>query len=99
MRAINPNGLLMTCSCSGAMTQSGQFLSVLQEASKQAVRKLTQLRYAGPSPDHTLDVSYPEGAYLTNVLLKDPALRRGFRETCAGRLKERRCLARGVGKC
>ncbi|KAL2632026.1 hypothetical protein R1flu_016712 [Riccia fluitans] len=70
MRAINPKGLLMTCSCSGAMTQSGQFLSVLQEASKQAGRKLTQLRYAGPSSDHTLDVSYPEGAYLTNVLLK-----------------------------
>ncbi|KAL3691593.1 hypothetical protein R1sor_005244 [Riccia sorocarpa] len=70
MRAVNPSGLLMTCSCSGAMTQSGQFLSVLQEAARQAGRKLTQLRYAGASPDHTLDVSYPEGAYLTNVLLK-----------------------------
>ncbi|KAL3676192.1 hypothetical protein R1sor_026140 [Riccia sorocarpa] len=70
MRAVNPSGLLMTCSCSGAMTQSGQFLSVLLEAARQAGRKLTQLRYAGASPDHTLDVSYPEGAYLTNVLLK-----------------------------
>lgn len=70
MRVVNPSGILMTCSCSGAMTQSGQFLSVLQEASKQAGRRLTQLRYAGTSPDHTLDVSYPEGAYLTNVLLR-----------------------------
>ncbi|BFI42236.1 23S rRNA (cytosine1962-C5)-methyltransferase [Marchantia polymorpha subsp. ruderalis] len=70
MKVINPSGLLMTCSCSGAMTQSGNFVSVLQEASKQAGRKLTQLRYAGASPDHTLDVSYPEGAYLTNVLLR-----------------------------
>lgn len=30
MRLIKPGGLLMTCSCSGAMTQSGSFLSVIQ---------------------------------------------------------------------
>lgn len=30
MRLTKPGGFLMTCSCSGAMTQSGQFLPVLQ---------------------------------------------------------------------
>lgn len=35
MRLVAPGGLLMTCSCSGAMSQSGEFLPMLQ-ASKQA---------------------------------------------------------------
>ena len=30
MRVIKPGGLLMTCSCSGAMTQSGNFVDMLQ---------------------------------------------------------------------
>lgn len=30
IRLTKPGGLLMTCSCSGAMTQSGNFLSVIQ---------------------------------------------------------------------
>ncbi|KAG0563483.1 hypothetical protein KC19_8G034700 [Ceratodon purpureus] len=70
MRLIKPGGLLMTCSCSGAMTQSGNFLSVIQEAALSANRRVTQLRYAGAAPDHTIDPAYPEGTYLTNVLLR-----------------------------
>ena len=30
MRLVKPGGLLMTCSCSGAMTQSGEFMSMLK---------------------------------------------------------------------
>ena len=30
MALVRPGGLLMTCSCSGAMTQSGEFISHLQ---------------------------------------------------------------------
>ena len=33
MRVIKPGGLLMTCSCSGAMTQSGNFVDMLQASS------------------------------------------------------------------
>ena len=62
-------GLLMTCSCSGAMTQSGEFESVVAEAAVAAGRHMTVLRHAGAAPDHTLNPSYPEGAYLTNVLV------------------------------
>eukprot|EP00195_Chlamydomonas_chlamydogama_P004361 CAMPEP_0202919516 /NCGR_PEP_ID=MMETSP1392-20130828/76046_1 /ASSEMBLY_ACC=CAM_ASM_000868 /TAXON_ID=225041 /ORGANISM="Chlamydomonas chlamydogama, Strain SAG 11-48b" /LENGTH=661 /DNA_ID=CAMNT_0049612909 /DNA_START=45 /DNA_END=2030 /DNA_ORIENTATION=+ len=67
MRLIKPGGLLMTCSCSGAMTQSGTFMQVLVGAARAAGRHLSILRDAGASPDHPLHPAYPEGKYLTNV--------------------------------
>ncbi|CAM6129373.1 unnamed protein product [Calypogeia fissa] len=70
MQVTRPGGLLMTCSCSGAVTQTGSFVSVLKDASTAVGRRLIQLRYAGAAADHTLDMAYPEGAYLTNVLLR-----------------------------
>ncbi|KAI3496610.1 hypothetical protein L1887_38979 [Cichorium endivia] len=70
MRLTKPGGFLMTCSCSGAMTQSGQFLAVLQGAASMAGRKITVVRQSGAACDHPIDPSYPEGAYLTNVLLR-----------------------------
>ncbi|KFM29068.1 Ribosomal RNA large subunit methyltransferase I [Auxenochlorella protothecoides] len=70
MRLVAPGGLLMTCSCSGAMTQSDGFLPMLQDAARLAGRSLTLLRSAGAAPDHPLDPGYPEGRYLTNVLVR-----------------------------
>ncbi|KAL8195819.1 hypothetical protein R6Q57_025572 [Mikania cordata] len=70
MQLTKPGGFLMTCSCSGAMTQSGQFLPVLQGAASMAGRKITLVRQAGAACDHPIDPSYPEGAYLTNILLR-----------------------------
>eukprot|EP00897_Mesotaenium_endlicherianum_P010303 jgi/Mesen1/9300/ME000060S08735 len=70
MQLVTPGGLLMTCSCSGAVAQSpGLFLQILQEAAANAGRKITILRTAGAGMDHPLDPSFPEGSYLTNVLL------------------------------
>lgn len=69
MRCVESGGLLMTCSCSGAMTQSGAFLGVLQASASSAGKKITQLRYAGAASDHTIDPAYPEGVYLTNIVL------------------------------
>ncbi|GKC70695.1 ribosomal RNA large subunit methyltransferase I, partial [Tanacetum coccineum] len=81
MRLTKPGGFLMTCSCSGAMTQSGQFLPVLQAsllllsishigAASMAGRKITLVRHSGAACDHPIDPSYPEGAYLSNFLLR-----------------------------
>ncbi|MQL90473.1 hypothetical protein Taro_023062 [Colocasia esculenta] len=70
MQITKQGGLLMTCSCSGAMTQSGIFLNILQGAALMAGRKITVLRQAGAACDHPIDPSYPEGAYLTNILLR-----------------------------
>ncbi|CAN6454489.1 unnamed protein product [Victoria cruziana] len=55
---------------SGAMTQSGTFLQVLQGAASMAGRRITVLRKAGAAVDHPIDPSYPEGSYLTNYLLR-----------------------------
>ncbi|XP_050371240.1 uncharacterized protein LOC126789194 [Argentina anserina] len=70
MQLTRRGGLLMTCSCSGAMTQSGTFLRILQGAASAAGRKITVLREAGAACDHTIDPSYPEGKYLSNILLR-----------------------------
>ncbi|KAL7217504.1 hypothetical protein ACSBR2_010871 [Camellia fascicularis] len=70
MQLTKRGGLLMTCSCSGAMTQSGTFLQTLQAAASIAGRKITVIRQAGAACDHPIDPSYPEGAYLSNILLR-----------------------------
>ncbi|XP_063946479.1 uncharacterized protein LOC108214611 [Daucus carota subsp. sativus] len=70
MKLTKRGGLLMTCSCSGAMTQSGKFLSVLQATASMSGRKITVIRQAGAACDHPIDPAYPEGAYLTNILLR-----------------------------
>ncbi|KAM1484280.1 hypothetical protein ACFXTO_036353 [Malus domestica] len=68
MQLTKRGGLLVTCSCSGAMTQSGTFLRILQGAASAARRKLTVLRDAVAARNHPIDPSYPEGKYLSNVL-------------------------------
>ncbi|XP_074581856.1 uncharacterized protein LOC141838314 [Curcuma longa] len=70
MKITKKGGLLMTCSCSGAMAQSGSFLHILQRAASSARRRITVLRQAGASCDHPVDPAYPEGGYLTNILLR-----------------------------
>ncbi|CAO2816612.1 unnamed protein product [Amaranthus hypochondriacus] len=70
MRLTKKGGILMTCSCSGAMTQSGTFLRVIQGAAAMAGRRVTVLRQAGAACDHPIDPSYPEGAYLSNIMLR-----------------------------
>ncbi|KAM3223116.1 ribosomal RNA large subunit methyltransferase I isoform X4 [Capsicum annuum] len=70
MQLTKRGGLLMTCSCSGAMTQSGLFFRILQGAASMAGRKITVVRQAGAACDHPIDPAYPEGEYLTNILLR-----------------------------
>jgi len=65
-------GLLLTCTCSAAMTQKngGQyFLEVVQKAATSAGRSITLLQTSGAAPCHTQSpASYPAGAYLTAAL-------------------------------
>jgi len=70
IRLVKPGGFLMTCSCSGAMTQSGNFEDMVREAGSREGRRITLLRYAGAGADHTLDPNYPEGKYLSNLLVR-----------------------------
>ena len=68
MRAVRPGGLLLSCTCSGAMTQSGTFEQTLQDAALAQGRALTLLRRSNAACDHTIHPAYPEGQYLTAVL-------------------------------
>ena len=65
-------GLLLTCTCSAAMTQKdgGQyFLGMVQGAALAAQRQVTLLRVSGAASCHTQSpISWPAGAYLTAAL-------------------------------
>jgi 23S rRNA (cytosine1962-C5)-methyltransferase len=65
-------GLLLTCTCSGAMTQAegGQyFLKTVQSAALACGKQVTLLSVSGAASCHTQSpISYPGGAYLTAAL-------------------------------
>ena len=44
--------------------------SLDQGAASMAGRKITVIRQAGAACDHPIDPSYPEGTYLSNILLR-----------------------------
>jgi 23S rRNA G2069 N7-methylase RlmK/C1962 C5-methylase RlmI len=67
LRLVRPGGMLMTCSCSSAMTLGGGFQAMLVKASRKARCSITILRSSGAAADHVLNPSFPEGQYLTNV--------------------------------
>ncbi|KAL7515983.1 hypothetical protein ACHAWX_001046 [Stephanocyclus meneghinianus] len=74
MNLINKSrgGLLLTCTCSAAMTQhsGGQyFLSMVNTAALSAKRQATLLQVNGAAPCHTQSpASFPAGNYLTCAL-------------------------------
>uniref|UniRef100_A0A7S4K494 S-adenosylmethionine-dependent methyltransferase domain-containing protein n=1 Tax=Odontella aurita TaxID=265563 RepID=A0A7S4K494_9STRA len=62
-------GILITCTCSGAMTQrdgGDYFLRTVREGATSAGRAVRLLRVAGAASCHALDVAaFPAGDYLT----------------------------------
>jgi len=68
-RLVAPGGVLMTCSCSGAMTQSGGFERVAASAVEREGRTPVVGRRAGAAPCHAANPWYPEGNYLTNLTM------------------------------
>lgn len=70
MSLVKPGGLLLTCSCSAAMTQSeNDFRYMLMEAAKLSKRDITIISTSGAANDHPVHVAYPEGRYLTATLV------------------------------
>ena len=70
MKIVRPGGLLLSCSCSGAMTQSGEFPAVLRKAANRAGVKITILSRSSTGQDHCLNPDYMEGDYLSAYLLR-----------------------------
>lgn len=71
MKLLRPGGLLVTCSCSGAVTQRGLLPEIVAAAAAAAGRRVTMLGAPrGAGADQPLDPSYPEGNYLTVVVCR-----------------------------
>ncbi|MDR1179222.1 MAG: class I SAM-dependent rRNA methyltransferase [Spirochaetales bacterium] len=69
IEALRPGGILVSCSCSGLVSEE-QFLSVLGGAAKEAKREMQIFRIAGAAPDHPWSTDFPEGRYLKAVFAR-----------------------------
>lgn len=75
MSMLRPGGLLLTHTCSAALTQAGAgpdglglFRDVVRRAAHDVGRSVTVLRVAHAADCHVINPSYPENEYLTAVL-------------------------------
>ncbi len=69
LTALPKNGLLFTCSCSNAMTQTA-FLAMVHNAAKKVNRKIEILQQTGAAPDHRFLPRASYGNYLKAVLVR-----------------------------
>lgn len=68
LRLLNPNGVLVTCSCSGRVTRE-MFRDLLQAAARRAGRMVRILEERGAAPDHPVYPGCPETEYLKCFIL------------------------------
>lgn len=66
MKALAPNGLLLSCSCSGLVGEE-EFLNILRAAAQTVGRTLQIFFVTGAAPDHPVSGLFPEGRYLKAV--------------------------------
>ena len=69
MALVREGGLLVTCSCSAAMTTE-HFHRTLASAAASARRSLTLLSTHGPPADHPTPIAFAEGRYLDVVFAR-----------------------------
>jgi 23S rRNA (cytosine1962-C5)-methyltransferase len=69
LRLLEPGGVLVTCSCSGALRPS-DFLRTVGMAARDARREVSLLSMGQQGPDHPVPVSFPEGRYLKCAILR-----------------------------
>jgi 23S rRNA (cytosine1962-C5)-methyltransferase len=71
MSLVRPGGLLLTCTCSAAVShQPDLFRSYLNEAARLVGRNVTVIQELGAAKDHPVNIAYPEGKYFTAYLLR-----------------------------
>ncbi len=69
LEKVAPGGLVLTCSCSGAVRE-GDFLRMLTGAAAQARRDVRVLQLRGAGADHPVALECPETRYLKVALLQ-----------------------------
>lgn len=68
MQAVKPGGVVLTCSCSGLVSEE-TFLGVLRDAALDVKREVRLLTVSGAGADHPVAGAFPEGRYLKAVFL------------------------------
>ena len=66
MQAVAPGGLLLTCSCTGLLSEE-MFLETLRRAAWLAGRSIQVFQIAGAAADHPFLLQVPEGRYLKAI--------------------------------
>ncbi|MBN1442607.1 MAG: class I SAM-dependent rRNA methyltransferase [Planctomycetes bacterium] len=69
LRALRRGGVLLTCSCSGLVSEEW-FLRILHRAAADAGRSLQVFLVAGAAGDHPVDIHCPESRYLKAVFAR-----------------------------
>ena len=78
MQAVRPGGVLLTCSCSGLVSER-DFLSILTRSAAEAGVVLQIFKITGASSDHPFSTIFPEGRYLKAVFARVfPFTKRAF---------------------
>lgn len=62
-QVVRPGGILLTCSCSGAVDEA-TFSQTVHRAVRDSGRRLQRLATSGAAPDHPVADDCPESAYL-----------------------------------
>lgn len=68
-KLVAKGGLIVSCSCSQAMT-GGDFLRVVATGARDVQRDVTVLRLLGQPPDHLVPAAFPEGRYLKCIVAR-----------------------------
>ncbi len=71
MGVVAPGGVLLTCSCSGLISEA-QFLEAIRRAALHAGRNAQIFRLTGAAPDHPFLAEVPEGRYLKAIWCRLP---------------------------
>ena len=80
---LEPNGILVTCSCSGRVTRD-DFLRMLGGVAQKCDRDIQVLEQRGAAPDHPVRLSCPETEYLKCMICRVPGGARTARKPETG---------------
>jgi 23S rRNA (cytosine1962-C5)-methyltransferase len=69
LETIADDGIFLTCSCSGAISEE-DLLDVMRRGAAKARREVTILRFAGAAPDHPVALHIPESRYLKAIFAR-----------------------------
>jgi len=69
LEVIPPGGLLLTCSCTGLVSEA-DFLEMLRRVALNAGREIQILEVHGAGPDHPVRADVPESRYLKAVFCR-----------------------------